>query len=442
MPIPSKLFSKKRLLMAERTSQTNHRELRFAKLLRELTCPHCWFRFSTGDVVWVAKHDDLRGDPILGEDAHVRFLPTRFTVQGEALDARGTPCQILACPRCHLVIPRVFLKYEPLIFSLIGVPFSGKSYFLTAMTWELSRILPTKFFIVFNDVDASSNFTLTEYQKALFFQEGPDALAGIVKTDPTSQKHYDFATINGQTVPLPRPFLYSMRPLRAHPKASDIDALSRVLCLYDNAGEHFLPGQQDVVTEHMAQSKVLMFLFDPTQDPRVRAVCQTVSEDVQLNRFTHSQLQSTILTEAVTRVRRFAHMPANAKLDQPLMVLVSKSDIWGKLIGKDIDTEPIVEPAPPASPLAVVDLGRIRRVSSKVRQFMLENIPEFVAAAEDACREVIYIPVSALGCSPQFAPDGKMLVIHPRDVKPRWVTVPILYAFSVWASGLVASVTK
>ena len=35
----------------------------------DLSCPVCWLRFDTGDVMHIAVHDSLRGDPLLGEDA-------------------------------------------------------------------------------------------------------------------------------------------------------------------------------------------------------------------------------------------------------------------------------------------------------------------------------------------------------------------------------------
>ena len=34
----------------------------------EFTCPVCWLHFDTGDVMHIAVHDSLRGDPVLGED--------------------------------------------------------------------------------------------------------------------------------------------------------------------------------------------------------------------------------------------------------------------------------------------------------------------------------------------------------------------------------------
>ena len=68
---------------------------------------------------------------------------------------------------------------------------------------------------------------------------------------------------------------------------ADADALARVLCVYDNAGEHFSPGEESAsspVTQHLARSAAVVFLYDPTQDPRFRAACRGLSEDPQLAR--------------------------------------------------------------------------------------------------------------------------------------------------------------
>ena len=59
----------------------------------------------------------------------------------------------------------------------------------------------------------------------------------------------------------------------------------RALGLYDNAGEHFLPGRDTLgspVTRHLARSRVLFFLFDPTQDPRFRKACSGKMHDPQM----------------------------------------------------------------------------------------------------------------------------------------------------------------
>src|SRR5262245_48957002 len=111
------------------------------RLLSRGNCPHCWERFATESLLWVSEHVDLLGDAKLGPDQGQRFLPTRFNVEGDALDAKGFACHTVACPHCHLAIPRCLLEMEPLFMSIAGAPASGKSFFLATMTWELRKIL-------------------------------------------------------------------------------------------------------------------------------------------------------------------------------------------------------------------------------------------------------------------------------------------------------------
>jgi hypothetical protein len=48
--------------------------------------------------------------------------------------------------------------------------------------------------------------------------------------------------------------------------------------------------------------------------------------------------------------------------------------------------------------------------------------------------------VSALGHSPEKYPDKNGLLIRPKDIQPRWVTIPLLYSYARWATGLIAGV--
>ncbi len=194
------------------------------------------------------------------------------------------------------------------------------------------------------------------------------------------------------------------------------------------------------VTRHLARSKVLMFLFDPTQDPRFRARCKDVSRDPQIVEPLQTMRQETILTEATMRVRRHTGLSAYQKYDRPLLVLVAKSDIWAPIFSEDIATEPILSDPEGKVHLSVMDIQRIERVSAKLRALLLDVTPEIVTAAEDFARDVVYIPVSALGHSPEKEPDKTGLFIRPANVKPHWVTTPLLYSYARWATGLIAGI--
>src|SRR4051794_14371504 len=121
------------------------------RLLRRVTCPHCWTAFPPENVLWIAAHPELLGDTKLGPEDPQRFLPSRFNVDGNALDSKGFVPPSLACPHCHLPAPRALLEAEPFFVSILGTPACGKSYFLTAMTWQLRSILTLEFGVSFAD---------------------------------------------------------------------------------------------------------------------------------------------------------------------------------------------------------------------------------------------------------------------------------------------------
>lgn len=408
-------------------------------LLHRTTCPHCWSAFLPEEVLWISAHTDLLGDPRLGPEQLQRFLPTRFTVEGNALDARGLVCHALACPKCHLPMPRGMLEMEPAFVSILGTPSCGKSYYLAALTWELRRILPLYFALSFSEADTSSNRSLSEYEGLLFLNSQPDdlvPLANLIRKTEEQGQLYDTVMYGNQTVSYPRPFIFTMQPLDNHPSYAHAQRLAHMLCLYDNAGESFQGGKDSTsnpVTQHLAQSRLLLFLFDPIQDQRFRNLCKEHSIQSPTFASTRTSRQETVLLEAAARVRRYGGLSQHAKLDRPLIVVVTKADVWSSLLPDPGWSDPWKS----RDSLSGLDLERIERRSSEVRALLLRLSPEVVTAAESFARHVVYVPVSALGHSPESHPETKNLAIRPRDIRPLWVTVPLLYGMCRWMPGLI-----
>ena len=414
-------------------------------ILSELICPHCWHRFAPEDSLWISEHPDLIGDPKLGDMYAKRFLPSRFSPEGDALDVQGYRTTRLACPSCHLEVPRPLYQIPAIFYSILGAPACGKSYFLASMTWQLRQMLPSHFQLTLNDADASVNARLHEYEEQQFLSVDPDQLVSIAKTE-TQGDLYDQVRMGDHSITLPRPFMFTVQPTAKHPNHGRANAVSRVICLYDNAGESFLPGADSVsspVTRHLALSECLFFCFDPTQDPRFRRACEGKSEDPQMkhrvNRLVReaSVRQDTILLEAIQRVRRHAGLREDELHQRPMIIVVTKWDSWRSLLPDVSRRDPYFDVE--GQKTRTLDLDRIQNASEKVGTLLHTLCPEVVAAAHGFANELTFIPVSATGVSPELDPQTGSLGIRPRDMKPYCVEVPLLYALATRCRGLVGS---
>lgn len=419
-------------------------------LIPKATCPHCWFNFDPADVLWISAHQDLVGDPRLGPDEQLRFLPTAFNPEGQALDLRGVPCRTVACPSCHLPLPRAVLEYEPLFVSILGTPSCGKSYFLATLSWQMRQLLPKHFAISFADADPTVNLGITEAEKKLFLSERPEKLlplANLIEKTKLAGDLYDVIYEGDHAIRYLKPFLFTLRPNEKHPSADRADDLARLVVLYDNAGEHFMPGREEPnapVTQHLAKSQLLLFLFDPTQDPRFRRLYEKGNPNAALMNL-RSERQDVVLREAAARVRRLAGLTTGEKHRQPLVVIVTKCDAWQDLLAEDFGKEPWLV----KNGFAGLDREGIAKRSAALRSLLDKTCPEVVVAAEEFAEEVIYMPVSALGKAPSpMKADGKngqpvnIPGIRPIDIRPRGVIVPFLHALNSAVPGLIMSVKR
>lgn len=414
-------------------------------LRKIVTCPHCWQRFSPHEIKWVSTDPALLGDPRLGSDSMRRFLPSRFTVDGNAIDVNGGTCIELACPNCHLTFPRVLLELPPLFVSVLGAPSSGKSYFLACVVWKLRQTLSEYFHLAFTDADPEANLVLSGYEETLFLNPNRDKPVALPKTEQEGDLYQSVIHTEGHEVWYPRPFVFAIQPQDSHPYHSHTARMSRALCLYDNAGEHFMPGgeaRNSHATRHLAHSEALLFLFDPTQHPRFREECEDDSVDPQILEKKWSHPQHQVLAEAANRIRATAGLSHREKLDRPLIVVVTKHDAWSSLTGdRLIPTKAAIRPA------GKIGNGiynrQIETISKQTRTILNDISPEIVAAAESLSSQVIYVPVSAFGQAPGKPETGSgPLVIRPCDIESYFVEVPLLWALNQVVSGLIPSAVK
>ncbi len=385
-----------------------------------LTCPVCWLSFDVGDMMHVAVHDSLRGDPVLGEDAPQRFHPTRYNDRGQALDAMGLPCTETACPHCRRVLPPGLTENRHHIFSIIGDQSAGKSYYLSVLVKVLPTSLYQHFSVVFQDADPTGNAMLNDMKKTLFSALTP-AQARLVKTQLEGAM-YERLPRHGRMVALPRPFVFSLAATQ------DVRRRCSVI-FYDNAGEHFQPGRDTPDSpgaQHVASSAGLFFLFDPFNHPEFRRRMEGMP-DPQMEKPIVDQ-QDVLLAELKVRITKLLRLRLSDRLTTPLAVLAGKCDAWMQLLGAEPFRNPLGD--------NLLDMNALRYNSEVVRNLMLELCPSVVANAETLSERVMYFPVSSFGHSPvkisagDYAPD-------PRRLRPVLVEVPSLWVLSLVAPELV-----
>ena len=390
----------------------------------DYTCPICWLGFGSGDVMSIASHDHLRGDPILGQDAKLRFIPTRFNDKGQAIDSMGLPCLDSACPHCRRKLPPSFLDLPNSIISIVGAPSAGKSYYICALIKALSSTLYREFRVTFRDGDPSGNAQLNAMKNQLFSARTPDE-AFLLKT-VLDGIMYERLPRHGRDVALPRPFVYELSPVNA---AED----SRGVIFYDNAGEHFKPNvslDDSPGALHVASSAAILFLIDPTTNPQFRARLRGHA-DPQLGLNAIDE-QDTIMAEMGVRIRTVKGLPARQRSDIPLAVILGKCDVWEHLLPGPAPVRPIVDGA--------LDLKLINETSDRIRELLLDIDPSLVAVADSVSDHVVFFPVSSFGHTPvpivsgphagKYAPDPALLA-------PRFVEIPFLWGLSKFAPGFI-----
>jgi len=387
----------------------------------EFTCPVCWLKFDQGDLMNIAVHASFRGDPILGEEHMQRFLASRFNDRGQALDAMGVPSPELACPHCRRKLPQGFIEEPHYIFSIVGAPTSGKSYYLSVLIKVLQNVLFREFGTSFRDASPSENAVLNDMKRHLFGAGTPQD-AYLAKTDLEGAL-YERLPRQGRQVMLPKPFVFRV----SDDKRPD-QGFSTVF--YDNAGEHFEPGRNSADSpgaQHIAVASGVIFLFDPLFNSEFRARLQGVA-DPQLEKNQADQ-QDVILSEVEARIKELLGMASHEKISTPISVIVGKSDAWLHLLGD----EPLLDVIDKSGGETTINLDHLKQNSARVRALLMDVCPAIISNVEAISTEVSYFAVSSLGHAPvKFVDSDGVERIGPDPVKlkPERVEDPILWMLS------------
>lgn len=400
------VVEKKRAVVAEEAQ---------AELGESFMCPYCRTVSLLEDVLSVSTSLSLLGDPVLGEGEQRRFLPSQFTGNGLALDSEGGVCTEIACPRCHMALPRMLLETPQMVMSVIGAASSGKSVFLASSMWQCRQVLGRMFGVSFMDLDPVANRWINAYEEKLFFQEDDQTLQQIEKTDLQASNVCRTVMLDGDSVLLPLPSFFQLR--------TKADPQPQSLVVYDSAGEHFRAGadtQASAVTLNMLNADVLFFMFDPSADPRFRPMLDHRSGTAH----NYAQRQDVLLAEMAARIRRHMGNRSESRLTKPLIFGVSKADLLRQHIPLDAEIYKKID-----DKRFALDLNALRCVSEATEELLNDITPEVTATAHDIASDVWFVPVSALGHNPMI--EG----VRPCDIKPHWTELPVV--FTLAKKGLV-----
>ena len=382
-------------------------------------CPYCRTVSDIGDVLSVSVSPNLLGDSVLGEGEQSRFAPTNFTDNGLALDAEGGVCTDIACPCCHMSIPQDLMQLEQVVMSVVGTAGAGKSVFLASSIWQCRQLLKLKFGVGFRDLAPSWNTWIRAYEEKLFFQQDDTRLQQIEKTDLQASNISRSVNLGGESVLLPTPSYFRL-------DGGKSDACEKSFVVYDCAGEHFLPGadvHSSLVTLHTLSADSILFLFDPSADPRMRPLLDRGNGTAS----NYAQMQDVLLAELAAKSKKYMGNRGGRKLKQPLLFAISKADMLRNELPMDVDVYHINE----AGNLSL-DVAAFREVSDKTEAFLDKYVPEVSATARDISNDIWFLPVSALGHNPMR--EG----VRPCDIKPIWTELPVV--FTLAQKGIIPTV--
>ncbi len=383
------------------------------------TCPQCWSPFPSSDVRFIAESPTLAGDPIVGSDEPLRFLPTRFDRQGRAIDPGGAVCMRMACPVCHLELPPALLEVGQTVVSVVGAPSSGKSVLLAAATFTMRSglVVPG---LDFADIDPSLNDLTIDLEGTLFKSATPEVPTMIAKTE-TSGRLYRSYRRGDLRITAPKPQLFGLAR----------EGTRSVLALYDNAGEHFLPGAVppfEQATRHLGVSSAIVLVIDPTQDPRVHGPLGGREHVAALGGSSSAPGRADlVLLELVNRVRRQRGLSASEPLPLRVVVALSKHDLWSPLAP---EIEDVLRSASTAHPMRAPDGATLARVHRGGVAFLERHLPEVLGAVRAVEPGFKVVPFSGLGRAPRLDAASGAMSIVPSHVRPTWAAVPFVVALS------------
>ena len=289
-------------------------------VFRSIICPYCLDQLNKKDIVYVCPSDPSKTLPQTWMDNLFERTPLC-----NCPECNGRVANTV-CNKCHMLLPSGILDYKKYMrFSIVGVPQSGKSNFLTAMMYELMNDRKVPF--VFEPINTE---TKNIFQENVNHMYNPDFPEPVDKTE----EHFE----------MPPPQLWKITDNR------NISGTSRSvysLTYFDGAGEDY-EKLDDTVCRYLNGSKCLFILFDPLALPGIK-------NKIDRKVFTWSggtssiigqQSGGAIVSDLARYLRNNLRIKENTTIDKDVAIVFSKLDAVRNTFGSG---SRVLQPSPHAA---------------------------------------------------------------------------------------------
>ena len=289
-------------------------------VFRSIICPYCLDQLNKKDIVYVCPSDPSKTLPQTWMDNLFERTPLC-----NCPECNGRVANTV-CNKCHMLLPSGILDYKKYMrFSIVGVPQSGKSNFLTAMMYELMNDRKVPF--VFEPINTE---TKNIFQENVNHMYNPDFPEPVDKTE----EHFE----------MPPPQLWKITDNR------NISGTSRSvysLTYFDGAGEDY-EKLDDTVCRYLNGSKCLFILFDPLALPGIK-------NKIDRKVFTWSggtssiigqQSGGAIVSDLARYLRNNLRIKENTTIDKDVAIVFSKLDAVQNTFGSG---SRVLQPSPHAA---------------------------------------------------------------------------------------------
>lgn len=320
-------------------------------------------------------------------------------------DSSGTcdvcrrPVYIRVCPICHNLIPPGAEEEGNRIFVILGPKSVGKSHYIAVLINQLKNYVSTEFNGVLNAASDSTTMKYREmYYKRLFEEKR--------KLPPT--KSYDVSDESRE------PLIYYMRIFDSDkPKVF-------TFAFFDTAGEDLVSSDKMMslnLNSFISKAAGIVYLVDPLQ---IRYINQRIHVE---NKPPVGPDVSDVLNNICQIIRTNKKMSPRARIDIPLAVVLTKSDVLFKN-SEDEEEDKVLFGQ--CSSLHIerergkFDKENFDQIDAELTEYLHRCLGDNFIQTVGGFQEHCFFAVSALGCNPT----GSGL---PRAVNPMRVEDPFIW---------------